>query len=126
LVVLYSYSAYSMSKFANRDFSEALQSEFAGSNASLLLVHPRGVKTNLVKNAPNSADDEREAARLKFSKYATLDADKTASKIMRAIQMKKGRLILGVDTHLIYAFRKPFTGRFPKIPGAIFSHANFK
>jgi NAD(P)-dependent dehydrogenase (short-subunit alcohol dehydrogenase family) len=126
LVGLYGYSAYSMSKFAIRGLSEALQSELVGSNVSLLLVHPGGVKTNLIRNAPNLADDEREAAHLNFSKYATLDADKTASKILRAIQKKKGRLILGVDAHAVYAIRKLFPRRFPKILGAVFSQANFK
>ena len=126
LVGLYGYSAYSMSKFAVRGLSEALQSELAGSNVSLLLVHPGGVKTNLIRNAPNVEDDEREAAHLNFSKYATLDADKTARKILRAVQKKKGRLILGVDAQVVYTIRKLFPGRFPKILGAIFSQATFK
>jgi NAD(P)-dependent dehydrogenase (short-subunit alcohol dehydrogenase family) len=126
LVGLYGYSAYSMSKFAVRGLSEALQSELAGSNVSLLLVHPGGVKTNLIRNAPNLAADERETAHANFSKYATLDADKTARKILRAVQKKKGRLILGVDAHAVYTIRKLFPGRFPKILRAIFSQATFK
>jgi NAD(P)-dependent dehydrogenase (short-subunit alcohol dehydrogenase family) len=126
LVGLYGYSAYSMSKFAVRGLSEALQSELVGSNVSLLLVHPGGVKTNLIRNAPNLAVDERDAAHAIFSKYAWLDADKTASKILRAVQKKKGRLILGADAHVVYTIRKLFPGRFPKILGTIFKQATFK
>jgi NAD(P)-dependent dehydrogenase (short-subunit alcohol dehydrogenase family) len=125
LVGLYCYSAYSMSKFAIRGLSEALQGELAGSNVSLLLVHPGGIKTNLIRNAPNLADAERESAHANFSKYATLDADKTAYKILRAVQKKKRRLILGVDAHEVYTIRKLFPGRFPRILGAVFSQATF-
>lgn len=126
LVGLYGYSSYSMSKFAIRGLSEALQSELVGSNVSLLLVHPGGVKTNLIRNAPNLADEEREEAHINFSKFATLDSDKTAAKILRAVKKKKGRLILGVDAHVVYTIRKLFPNRFPKILGAIFSQASFK
>ena len=126
LVGLYGYSSYSMSKFAIRGLSEALQSELAGSNVSLLLVHPGGVKTNLIRNAPNLADEEREAAHINFSKFATLDPDKTAAKILRAVKKKKGRLILGVDAHVVYTIRKLFPNRFPKILGGIFNQATFK
>ena len=125
LVGMYGYSSYSMSKFAVRGLSEALQSELVRSEVSQL-VHPGGVKTNFIRTAPNLADDEREAAHAIFSKYATLDADKTAGKILRAVQKKKGRLILGVDAHLVYTIRKLFPGRFPKILGAVFKQAWFK
>jgi NAD(P)-dependent dehydrogenase (short-subunit alcohol dehydrogenase family) len=126
LVGLYGYSAYSMSKFAIRGLSEALQSELAGTNVTLLLVHPGGVRTNLIRNAPNLADNQRAAAHRSFSKFATLDADKTAGKILRAVRKKKARLILGVDAHVVYTIRKLFPSRFPKILGAIFSQAKFR
>ena len=48
LVGLYGYTAYSMSKSAIRGLSEALQGELAGTSVSLLIVHPGGVKTNLI------------------------------------------------------------------------------
>ena len=125
LVGLYGYSAYSMSKFAIRGLSEALQSELAGSNVSVLLVHPGGVKTNLIMNAPNLQNDQREAVHTNFSKYALLSADQTVNKILRAVQRKKNRLILGVDAHMVYSIRKLFPGSCPKIIQAIFSKTPF-
>jgi NAD(P)-dependent dehydrogenase (short-subunit alcohol dehydrogenase family) len=53
LVGLYGHSAYSMSKSALRGLSESLQSELADSQVQLTLVHPGGVKTNIIKNAHN-------------------------------------------------------------------------
>ena len=52
LVGLYGYSASSMSKYAIRGLSEALQSELEDSNVSVLIVPPGGIKTNIIKNAP--------------------------------------------------------------------------
>lgn len=126
LVGLYGYSAYSMSKFAIRGLSEALQSELASSKVSILLVHPGGVRTNLIKNAPNLREDEREAAHANFSRFATLDADKSAGKILRAVQKKRRRLIMGIDARLVYTVSKLLPGRFPKILAAMFSQAKFK
>ena len=126
LVGLYGYSAYSMSKFAVRGLSEALQSELEGSNVSVLLVHPGGVKTNIIMNAPNLEESQREAAHDNFSKYALLDADKTVRRILKAVQKKKNRIILGVDAHLVYTIKKLFPKSFPKIIHAIFSQATFQ
>lgn len=89
LVGLYSYSAYSMSKSAVRGLTEALQSELAGSTISVLLVHPGGVKTNIINNAPNLSENQREAAHVIFKKSAMLNADQTVSKILRAMQKMK-------------------------------------
>lgn len=125
LVGLYRYSAYSMSKSAVRGLSEALQSELAGSNVSVLLVHPGGVKTNIIRNAPNLQNDQREAAHRNFSKYALLSADLAVVKILRAVQKKRSRLILGIDARLVYAVRNLFPRSYPRIIRAIFSQAPF-
>jgi len=89
-----------------------------------LQLHAAGAR--LAQCDTNLADDEREAAHKNVSKFATLDNDKTARKIMRVVQKKKGRLILGVDAHVVYSIRKLFSGRVPKILGAILSQANFR
>ncbi len=126
LVGLYGYSAYSMSKHAIRGLSDALQSELGGSNVSVLSVHPGGIKTNLIKNAPNLPDDQREAAHTSFNKVALLSADKCVSKILRAVQKKKNHLVVGADARLVYAIKKLFPGRYPRIIQAIFSQSPFR
>jgi NAD(P)-dependent dehydrogenase (short-subunit alcohol dehydrogenase family) len=125
LVGLYGYSPYSMSKFAVRSLSEVLQSELAGSNVTVLIVYPGGVKTNLIKNAPNLTDEKREAAHASFSKVAFLDSDEAARKILLAVRKKKSRLILGVDAKLVTTIHNLFPRSSPKIIKAIFSKATF-
>ena len=127
LVGLYNYSAYSMSKAAVRGLSEVLQCELAGSNVSVLLVHPGGVKTNLMKNAPNVQEDKREAIHSNFTKFAFLDVDKAVKQILRVVQRgKKIRLVLGVDAHLMWTIRRLFPQSYPKVIKAIFSQATFE
>ena len=71
LVGIYGYSPYAMSKFAIRDLTESLQSELVGTNISVLIVHPGGVKTNIIKNAPDlNGTQLREEAHEIFTQVA--------------------------------------------------------
>ena len=123
LVGLYGYSPYSMSKFAVRSLSEVLRSELAGSNVTVLIVYPGGVKTNLIKTLPTSLMIS-ENSHASFSKVAFLDSDEAARKILHAVQ-KKSRLIRGVDAKLVTTIRNLFPRSSPKIIKAIFSKAAF-
>ena len=126
LVGLPTYSAYAMSKFAVRALSESLQSELSKTNISVLAVFPGGVKTNIIKNAPDLKDDERESAHSSFTKYAYLTADNAAERILRATQKKKKRLIIGTDARIFFTIRTLFPNRFPSIFHTLFGQAMFK
>ncbi len=126
LVGLYGHAAYSMSKSALRGLSEALQAELSDTQVHLLLVHPGGVRTNLIKNAPNLEEDKREKAHKNFSDLSFLTPEKTVSRILKAVQKKKNRAIIGIDGRLILVLRTLFPHSYPKIARAIFSQANFK
>ena len=76
LVGLYGHSPYAMSKFAIRGLTESLQSELVGTNISVLIVHPDGVKTNSIKNAPDLTDPrQREEAHEIFTQAAGLSSE---------------------------------------------------
>ncbi len=126
LVGLYGHAAYSMSKSALRGFSEALQAELTGTQVHLLLVHPGGVKTNLIKNAPNLENSLQEKAHKNFTDLSFLTPEKTVSRILKAVQRKKNRAIIGLDARLILLLRALFPHRIPNILRTIFSQANFK
>ena len=127
LVGLYGYSPYAMSKFAIRGLTESLQSELAGTNVSLLIVHPGGVKTNIIKNAPNLDDEQqREAAHGEFTRFALINPDTAARKILSAIKKNKRQLVFGIDARIVNFIRGMFPGRFPGILKTIFSQATFK
>jgi NAD(P)-dependent dehydrogenase (short-subunit alcohol dehydrogenase family) len=125
-VGLYGYSPYTMSKFAVRGLSETLQSELVGTKISVLVVHPGGVKTNIIKNALDLDEKQREAAHQNFSKFALLSADEAARQILRAVQKNKNRITLGIDAKIVNAIRQLFPNKFPIIIHAIFSRVMFR
>ena len=92
--------AYSASKFAVRGFSEALRHELAGSNVHLMVVHPGGVRTNIGARAraPRDADPhEVERRRAEAEKLLRMPPPIAAARIVRAIEQRRGRLLVGVD-----------------------------
>lgn len=126
LVGLYGHSAYSMSKSALRGLSEALQAELSDTQVHLLLVHPGGVRTNLIKNAPNLEKDKREKAHKNFSELSMLTPEKTVSRILKAVQKNKYRAIVGLDGRLVLMLRTLFPRNYPNFARGIFSQASFK
>ena len=126
MVGLYGHAAYSMSKSALRGLSEALQAELSGTQVHLLLVHPGGVQTNLIKNAPNLEQGLQEKAHKNFTELSFLTPERTVSRIIKAIQRKKNRAIIGLDARLILILKTLFPRRFPGILRTVFSQANFK
>lgn len=125
LVGLYGYTPYSMSKFAVRGLTEALQSELEGSPVSVLAVYPGGVKTNIIRHAPNLKEEQREQAHQNFSKFALLTPDDAVRKILRAVQRNQYNLILGPDAKLVSGLRNLFPRSFPKIIHTIFGRGMF-
>lgn len=126
IVGLYGHSAYSASKAALRGLSESLQCELSGSGVHLTLVHPGGVKTNLIRNAPNLEKELREKAHQNFTDLSFLDPDQTASRILRAVQRERNRVIIGLDARLILLIKALFPRKYPAIIQAVFRQASFK
>jgi NAD(P)-dependent dehydrogenase (short-subunit alcohol dehydrogenase family) len=125
LVGLAGYSPYAMSKFGVRALSESLAMELMGSDVHVMVVYPSGVKTNIIKSAPNLADEDREQTHQAFTRTALLTPDKAADKILRATQKKRHRLILGADARLVYLIRWLFPESYLKSLSAVFSRLGF-
>jgi short-subunit dehydrogenase len=100
--------AYCTSKFGVRGFSEALRHEFAGSGLGVTVVHPGGVATAISRNArgrrpprdPEAAKRaavEDEKAREAFGKLLTLAPAKAAAAIIRGIEARAPRIVIGKD-----------------------------
>ncbi|MEH6635424.1 MAG: SDR family NAD(P)-dependent oxidoreductase [Halioglobus sp.] len=91
-------SAYNASKFAVRGYTEALRQEMEGSNVHVCCVHPGGIKTNIARNArggdPDVNPDERAS---EFEKFARTTAESAAAQMIRAIEKRKKRLLIGND-----------------------------
>ncbi len=94
-------SAYCASKHAVRGFTEALRHEMRGTGIRIAVVHPGGVKTNIVANARFHADDAghsdvSEAAE-QFASLARATPEKAARIIQTGIEAGKPRIRVGAD-----------------------------
>ncbi len=101
-------SAYNAAKFAVRGYTEALRQEMAGSNIHVCCVHPGGIDTNIARNA--RGDDARSADErgAEFRKVARTSPASAAAQIIRAIEKRKPRLLIGTDAKLISLLTRLF------------------
>lgn len=103
-------SAYSPSKFALRGFTETLRMELLGTNIITTSVHPGGIKTNITKNsrAVGPIAHFHQKATEQFAEVAKTTPQEAARQILKAIQNKKQRLLIGPDARLIDIFVRLF------------------
>ncbi|MFH1135161.1 MAG: SDR family oxidoreductase [Pseudomonadota bacterium] len=96
---------YCSSKFAVRGFTEALRAELAGTRVSVSVVHPGGVRTNIVRNARFHKSFHgwtREDNIRKFDeKFAPTKASEAAAKIIKGVKKNSGRIIVGRDAWML-------------------------
>lgn len=113
-------SAYCTSKFGVRGFSEALRHELQGSSVSLTVVHPGGVATSIAKSArvAQGADQARlEAGRARMDRLLSLSPAIAADDIVRAIETRAPRLLIGKDARLMARIQRLFPIGYWKILG---------
>jgi NAD(P)-dependent dehydrogenase (short-subunit alcohol dehydrogenase family) len=97
-------SAYNAAKFAVRGFTEALREEMliARHPVGVSCVHPGGIKTNIVRNSRSGAEDQEKAAQ-GFERIAKTTPEKAAQTILRGIERKSARILIGPDAYVIDA-----------------------
>jgi short-subunit dehydrogenase len=89
--------AYATSKFAVRGFTEALRAELAP-DVGVTVVHPGGIRTGIARSARIAAalPEAASAAELReFDRLLTFPADRAAALILRAVERRKPRLLIG-------------------------------
>jgi len=100
--------AYCTSKFGVRGFSEALRHEYEGTGLGITVVHPGGVATAISRNArgrrpPSDPEAAKRAAvedekgREAFGKLLTLPPADAAHAIIRGIEARAPRIVIGKD-----------------------------
>lgn len=94
-------SAYCTSKFAVRGFTETLRMELDGTNIHTTVVHPGGIKTNIVRaSLPKGSlatEDMHRKSVQRFDRSALTSASKAARRILEAIENKNQRVVIGPD-----------------------------
>ncbi|MBB4080888.1 butyryl-CoA dehydrogenase [Lewinella aquimaris] len=105
---------YNISKFAVRGFTETLRVEF-GKLLHICCVHPGGIATNIHRNV--EIEDERERDRFirNFEKQARTTAAEAAAQIIKAIERKKTRLLIGRDAYWIDKFARLLPGSYERV-----------
>jgi short-subunit dehydrogenase len=101
-------TAYCASKFAVRGFSEALRHEFwlAKSPIQLTVVHPGGIKTNIVRNMRTGAGVTDNARRVESierfdNEFAKTTAQAAAQTIIKGIENNAPRVLIGGDARFM-------------------------
>ncbi|HEX3705228.1 MAG TPA: SDR family NAD(P)-dependent oxidoreductase [Mycobacteriales bacterium] len=113
-----SQSAYNAAKFAVRGFTEALRQEMlvAGHPVGVSCVHPGGIKTNIARDARSAKDMGDRAERNKdFERAARTTPEKAAQIILRGVDRKKPRILVGPDAYLFDAI--------PRVTGSGYQRA---
>jgi short-subunit dehydrogenase len=100
-------TAYSAAKFAVRGFSEALRHELqmAKSPVRLSVVHPGGIKTNIVRNSRAGSgvtDNERRVQTIeRFDAIARTSAKDAALRIIKGVEKNEPRILIGGDARFM-------------------------
>jgi NAD(P)-dependent dehydrogenase (short-subunit alcohol dehydrogenase family) len=108
-------TAYALTKFAVRGFGESLRAELADSKIGVTVVHPGGIATNIARatRAGAHADCAEVARTAAFfdGSLARTSPKAAAAAIIRGIEKRKRRVLIGFDAHLIAALARfaPFT-----------------
>jgi short-subunit dehydrogenase len=73
--------------------------ELSGTQVAVTCVHPGGIKTNIVNYGKHYTNADKIKA--DFDKMAITSAEKAASIIIRAIQKKAKRVMVGPDAKIM-------------------------
>jgi len=97
-------AAYSASKFAVRGFTEALRHELEDSNVAVSCVHPGGIRSSIARHARLGAaasPARREESLARFEQLARTSPEKAAAAILRGVERREARILVGIDAHQI-------------------------
>ncbi|MEU4669981.1 SDR family NAD(P)-dependent oxidoreductase [Amycolatopsis sp. NPDC023774] len=120
-------SAYNAAKFAVRGFTEALREEMLAARhpVAVSCVHPGGIKTNIARHARGGSDGDQEAAAAGFEKIAMTTPKKAAETIIRGVERRSARILIGPDAYVIDAIPRVLGSAYQR-PLATMARLGFK
>lgn len=95
-------AAYCTTKFGIRGFTESmvLEERMNETGVTVTAVHPGGIKTNIARNSRYAGKDEKSIEQ--FEKSFITTPKKAAQTIIKGIQRKKTRVLIGPDAKVLY------------------------
>ena len=118
-------TAYSSSKFAVRGFTESLRHELAETNVSVSSVHPGGIRTNIARNSKVGAGTppewKQQGAKF-FDKVAKTSPEEAAEVIVRGMNEKNSRILIGKDARTISLFSRLFPKNYLRVIERLAGH----
>ncbi len=109
-------SAYNAAKFAVRGYTEALRQELWDNPIHVCCVHPGGVKTNIARAARSGRPDTQHIGFAdRFEEMASTTPDAAAAQILKAMQRRKPRLLIGWDAKIATFISRLFPTAYPRI-----------
>ena len=100
LTAVPTHSAYNAATFAVRGYTEALRLELEDSNVHICCVHPGGISTNIARESRggDATPQERDE---QFREMTRTTAESAAAQIIRAVEKRKKRLLVGADARFV-------------------------
>jgi butyryl-CoA dehydrogenase len=92
---------YSISKFGVRAFTETLRNEMKKSSVTVSSVYPAGIKTNIVWNIEGMDAEDQEKMAQVFDNMSKTTSEQAARIILKGIQKKKARILVGKGAQFI-------------------------
>lgn len=100
---------YAASKFAVRGFTEALRHELYGSAIMVSCVHPGGIRTAIARRSrlgAGASTAKKEEGVARFERLARTPPEKAAEVILRGVERRSPRILIGADAYFIDTFQR--------------------
>lgn len=107
---------YSTTKWAVRGFTESVRMNLLDTNICVTQVHPGGIDTNIVNNSRFRANQRGNRAEMAkaFKEVAKTTAAEAARQIIKGIERKKWRVLIGRDARFIDKMARLFPTKYAR------------
>lgn len=113
---------YASSKFAIRGFSEGLRAELARDRVGVTTVHPGGIRTRLpqhTRRASGAPVQPTGAMVTAFSKVLRISAEDAAETILRGVERRRPRVLIGASAVVPDLFVRLLPGHYTTVLGLV-------
>ena len=107
LVGLPAQSSYCATKAAVKGLTESLWAEWGAAGIGVTSVHPGAIKTDMMRATINDSDDIAAAEKnIEMVAKIGMEPNVAAEKILRAVQKKKMKVLVGKDAVILDAMKR--------------------